>query len=173
MRHAFLLLLLYGAALFVSCVMRPFIVQPPDNIPDARQSLPGLWTGSRGWGSFESKLEIEFRSSVAYTMREKPRNGEWLESNGYYEVESVRDRPTGSTRCAVLFQEASKSDYWFFRGGDVLFEPMGSASVSKNLSLTSWLIWFLAVPGALVPLPAVLLWRKVNKHFPEHITVPV
>ena len=167
MRHTILLLLLYGAALFISCELRPFIIQPPDNLPDAKQEILGLWTGTEGWGSWEDKLEIEFRSPYAYTIRSKQRGEEWKETDGYYQIDTTHDRSTGALRCAVQLDNVRKDDFWFFRGGDVLYPAQGSARVSKNLSFTGILVWYVLIPAALMSAPGILLWHKVDHPSPE------
>ncbi len=162
MRHLILLIVLYALAVVVSIELRSFLLLPPDSIAETKSTVIGVWSGSDGWGSFEEKLEIEFRSYFSYTLRIKPRNEGWHETSGYYMIDTVRDRFDHHIRCAVSFDNERKGDYWYFRRGNVLYSSWGSAHVAKNLNWWDRFLWYLVIPSTIVYLPARIFWKKVT-----------
>jgi len=172
MRHTILLILLFGIALFFSLELRPFVITPPENIAGAKSLIIGVWTGTEGSGSFEEDVEIDFHSSYSFTMKIKPRNEEWSETNGFYEIDTVRDRQTNALRCAMSFSIAPRKDYWYFSGGDVLYAGMGSARLVKNMNSIGKLIWYVVIPCAIMFWPARLLWDKIYFESAEKILPP-
>jgi hypothetical protein len=170
MKHVILLIVLYSVALFVSLELRPFVLQPPGTIADARRTIVGTWTNSEGSGDYKVDLSIDFHPDLTYTARIQRNNGRWSERSGHYDIDTTRDPATHDLCCTVTLSTDVKGGPWLFRGGGELYVVKGREGITKNWGLMESLLWLCVVPLVLLCLPARLLWRKVNNWFADDRT---
>ncbi len=159
MRKTGLTILAVFIAVFISLEARPFIITPPDTQEKALRAITGKWTGSEGWGSFETELRIEFRPDLTYSLFNKGRHGVWFDHYGTYTAVPVRDTLRNTMRWAVRLSTAP-ADTWYLRGGNQLYSAYGAARFSKAWNLWDYALWCLILPGALALLPVRIIWRN-------------
>jgi hypothetical protein len=178
-----------GFAVFLSIEFRGLLLLPPSTVAEASKLLPGVWSGSEGWGSFETGIEVEFHADSTYTYKFQSWNKQWNERHGFYLVGMVPDTSPGRMRCAVVFRPPGISDSelasflqrrvnndsteinlnkWYFEGGNRIYGTRGSGAISKKMQWPEKLLWYCGLPLLLSVVPVGLTIRAIQAKSIEH-----